>query len=323
YNLIIKRGALARAAQLAHLNRRVMVVSDSGVPRKMVDAMLRQCPQGHCFIFPQGEASKTPEVGRALLSQLLQAGFDRHDAIVALGGGVVSDVAGYAAAGYMRGIEWLQFPTTTTAQMDACLGGKVALNLDGVKNIVGTLHHPRLVVADPNALKSLPQRHFTAGLAEALKVALLGDGDLFGLLETGNIAENLERILFLALQYKKNLVEGDVLDQGPRRLLNFGHTIGYGLEAAGRGALLHGECVALGMLPMIESRALLRRTRAVMKKLGLPLKHHMDPDTVLRYIALGKNREDTRYTVARVKALGQGYLETVDFDELALLVKGE
>ncbi|NLW78596.1 MAG: 3-dehydroquinate synthase [Ruminococcaceae bacterium] len=323
YDVIIKPGTLARVHRLANLRRRVMVVSDDGVPAKYVKALLQQCDEGHSCILPQGEGGKSIESWQAILARMLDAGFDRHDLVVAVGGGVPGDVAGFAAASYMRGIDWLQVPTTTMAQIDASVGGKTAVNLGGTKNVAGAFHQPRLVVADSNTLKTLPPRHMANGLAEALKTALIGDADLFELMEQKDIAQNLERILYLALRYKIGVVERDATEQGERRLLNFGHTIGHGIEAAGGPqGLLHGECVALGMLPMIESKTLLRRTRAVMRKLGLPLKYTADPDTVLHYMQRDKKREGDRYTIVRVKTLGEGALETVTFDELRLLVKG-
>ncbi len=334
YDIIIKRGALARAGSLGNLARKVLVVTDDGVPAQYAKSLLAQCPDGHLFVVPQGEASKSTAHWQAIQQELLRLGFGRTDAVAAVGGGVVGDLAGFAAATYMRGIAFFQFPTTTLAQVDSSVGGKVAVDLDGVKNIVGAFHQPELVVVDPDTLATLPARHFANGMAEALKTALIGSGELFSILENttfygadGKIdvaSDELERILYLSLRYKMGVVERDETEQGERKLLNFGHTIGHGIEAAGGlGGLLHGECVALGMLPMIESKTLCRRTRAVMKKLGLPLSQPYSPDEILKYIRSDKKRDADRYTIVRVKQAGQGYLETVGFDEIALLARGE
>lgn len=325
YDIIVKRGALKRANQLCDMNRKVLVVSDTGVPAKYAKTILAQCGEGHLVRVPQGEKSKSVEVWKTLLETLLAQGFGRTDAIAAVGGGVVGDLAGYAAAAYMRGIDFFQFPTTTLSQLDSSIGGKVAVNLAGTKNTVGAFHQPRLVVADPDTLSTLPPREFASGLAEALKTALIGSAPLFEILENEEIQPNLERILYLGLLYKKGVVERDEFETGERKMLNFGHTIGHGIEAAaaaGGAGLLHGECVALGIPPMIESKTLARRTRAIMKKLGLPLAVKLDPDTILAYIKNDKKRANDIYTIVRVKKVGAGYLEEVGFEEIELLVQG-
>lgn len=328
YDIILKRGALQRVGQVCNLQRKVLVVSDEGVPQKYIKTLVGQCEKGHAMVLPQGEDSKSPAAWQSILSRMLALGFGRHDAVAALGGGVVGDVAGFAAAAYMRGIQYYQLPTTTLSQVDSSIGGKVAINLDGTKNIVGAFHQPALVVIDPGTLQTLPKRHYANGLAEALKAGLIGNASLFELMERGDVEENIERILHYSLLYKKQIVEQDETEQGVRMLLNFGHTIGHGIEAVcglreGSEGLLHGECVALGMLPMIESRTLRKRTLAVMKKLGLPTRYTCKAQDILRYMGNDKKRDGDSFTVVRVKTLGEGYLETMTYDELALLVKAE
>lgn len=330
YHIIIKRGSLKNAGALGNLHRKVMVVSDSGVPKTRVNALLKQCAEGYSFVLPRGEASKSVESWQALQSALLANGFGRDDAIAALGGGMVGDVAGFAAASYLRGIEWMQFPTTTLAQLDACIGGRVSLNLDHTKNVLGALHQPGLVVVDPDALKTLTPRQYASGLAEALKIGLVGSSEVFSLLETlepDELDAGLERLIYLCLRYVKGVVERDEAGVGERRLLGFGHTIGQGIEAAGLArsasdALLHGECVALGMLPMLESRTLERRVKAVMRKYGLPLKQPYPAEEVLRYIGRDQRRHGNSYKVVRVKTPGRGYVEDIDSEELRLMVEG-
>lgn len=328
YDIVLKEGSLQRTSHLCNLNRKVLVVSDAGVPEKYVKTVLAQCKEGYSLIVPQGEGSKSVAAWQQVLQRLLALGFGRGDAIAAVGGGVVGDLAGFAAATYMRGIDFFQMPTTTLSQIDSSIGGKVAINLDGAKNIVGAFYQPQLVVIDPDTLKTLPRRHYINGLAEALKAGLLGDEELFRIFEEEDIDDNIQRIIYLSLLYKKGVVERDETEQGERKMLNFGHTIGHGIEAAcglgdGDEALLHGEAVALGMLPMIESRTLQRRVRAVMKKLGLPLSYNCSADDILRYMQADKKRDGAKFTVVRVKTPGHGYLETIDGEELALLVRGE
>ncbi len=321
YPIIIQRGGLKQVSHLTNLTGKVMIVSDEGVPSQYVKALMAQCSHPFCCVLPQGEQSKSVGAWQHVLGEMLKAGFGRGDVVAAVGGGVVGDLAGFVAASYMRGVSFIQFPTTTLSQIDSSIGGKTAINLDGTKNIVGAFHQPSLVLIDPNTLSTLPPRHYSNGLAEALKTALIGEPELFEIMERGSIDEDIERILFLALQYKKGVVERDETEKGERKLLNFGHTIGHGIESAcGMGGLLHGECVALGMLPMIENSSLAQRTKAIMKTLSLPEKSQCNAEDILRTIPSDKKRHDDFYTIVRVKTLGEGYLENVTFEEIKSLV---
>lgn len=324
YDIILKRGALQNAAKLGDLNRKVMIVSDTGVPEQYIKTLIPQCASAYVHIVPQGEASKSVENWAAIQQHMMEEGFGRTDAVAALGGGVVGDLAGFAASTYMRGVDYFGIPTTTLSQIDSSIGGKTAIDLGGTKNIVGSFHQPKLVVVDPDTLKTLSHRHYINGLAEALKTGLIGSSELFNIFENEDIDENIERILYLCLRYKKGVVERDETEQGERKLLNLGHTIGHGIEAAGgMDGLLHGESIAIGMLPMIESNTLRKRTRAVMRKLGLPLTHTYDNDKILQYLTHDKKRHNDIYTIVKVKVPGHGYLEKVPYEELELMVKGE
>lgn len=326
YDIIVKRGSLSKASQLANFNRKVMIISDNGVPEQYIKALHEQCAEAYTMVFEQGEATKSMDNWQKILTRMMELSFGRGDAVAAVGGGVVGDLAGFAAASYMRGVDYFQFPTTTLSQIDSSIGGKVAVNLGHTKNIVGAFHQPKLVVADPDTLKTLSPRHYSNGLAEALKTGLIGSSALLDLMEDEtSIDENIEQVLYYSLRYKKGVVERDEKEQGERKLLNFGHTIGHGIEAATAESsepLLHGECVALGMLPMIETRMLQRRTISIMKKLNLPLSYKADPDTIMSYIKSDKKRHGGLITVVKVKTPGLGYLEDVPMQELELMVAG-
>ena len=321
YDIVVRRGALAWVNQLTNLDRKVLVVTDEGVPQTYVDTILAQCGRGVVMRVPQGEGSKSLACLETLLTAMLENGFGRSDAVLALGGGVVGDLAGFAAACYMRGVDFINCPTTTLSQIDSSIGGKTAVNLAGTKNVVGAFHQPRLVVADPDTLNTLPQRHFVNGLAEAIKAGLIADEDLFELFETGDARENLEEILYRSLVVKKNVVESDERETGRRAVLNFGHTIGHGIESAEHlGGLYHGECVALGMFPMIEDEALRRRLGAVCRRLGLPASIQYDGDEIFRFAIHDKKASGDAVTVVRVPALGEVRLDKIPLKELRALI---
>jgi len=207
------------------------------------------------IVMPDGEPSKRLATVEALSEKLAKLGADRKAVVVALGGGVVGDVAGLVASLYMRGVELVQIPTTVLAQVDASIGGKTGVNLVAGKNLVGTFHHPRVVLIDPTVLKTLPDREFRAGLYEALKCGVIGNVELFLRFEQNRARilkrdpAELEWLIGQSVKLKAEVVSADEHEGGLRRVLNLGHTIGHALEAeTGYRKLLHGEAVAWGMI---------------------------------------------------------------------------
>lgn len=312
YDIIVKRGSLENLYQFARLDRRVAVVTDSGVPAQYAQMVADQCKDATIITVPQGEASKSFKILETVLRQMLDFGMGRGDLVVAVGGGVVGDLAGFAASIYMRGIDFINCPTTTLSMIDSSIGGKTAVDLGDTKNIVGAFWQPKLVIVDPDTLSTLPRRHFINGLAEAVKAGLLADPELFSIFEKEDVDDRIGEIICRSLRFKKSIVEQDETEQGMRKALNFGHTIGHGIEAVkgikGRRTtgLFHGECVALGMLPMIESKALQKRVRAVYRRLGLPTRTAYDKEKVLAEMLHDKKRRTGRSPSSRCPALAAG-----------------
>ncbi len=326
YDIILKRGALENLYQFARLDRRVAIVTDSGVPEAYARRVADQCQDTRIITVPQGEASKSLKTLETVLRQMLDFGMGRGDLVVAVGGGVVGDLAGFAASIYMRGVDFINCPTTTLSMIDSSIGGKTAVDLGDTKNIVGTFWQPKLVIVDPDTLSTLPQRHFVNGLAEAVKAALLADPELFSIFEQGDVDARIDEIIYRCLRFKKNIVEQDETEQGMRKALNFGHTLGHGIEAV-RGikgrrttGLYHGECVALGMLPMIESKTLQKRVRAVYRRLGLPLRASYDKQKVLAEMLHDKKAQAGQITLIKVPGLGCWRTETVPAAALPTLL---
>ena len=231
YDIIVKRGSLENLYQFARLDRRVAVVTDSGVPAQYAQMVADQCKDATIITVPQGEASKSFKILETVLRQMLDFGMGRGDLVVAVGGGVVGDLAGFAASIYMRGIDFINCPTTTLSMIDSSIGGKTAVDLGDTKNIVGAFWQPKLVIVDPETLSTLPRRHFINGLAEAVKAGLLADPELFSIFEKEDVDDRIGEIICRSLRFKKSIVEQDETEQGMRKALNFGHTIGHGIEA--------------------------------------------------------------------------------------------
>ena len=326
YDIILKNGALENLYQFARLDRKVAVVTDSGVPAEYAQRVADQCRESTIITVPQGEASKSFKILETVLRQMLEFNMGRGDLVVAVGGGVVGDLAGFAAAIYMRGIDFINCPTTTLSMIDSSIGGKTAVDLGDTKNIVGAFWQPKLVIVDPATLSPLPRRHYINGLAEAVKAGLLADPELFAIFEKGDIDTQISEIIYRSLRFKKNVVEQDETERGMRKALNFGHTIGHGIEAVkgikGRRTvgLFHGECVALGMLPMIESKALQKRVRAVYRRIGLPTRTTYNKEKVLAEMLHDKKAQGGQITVIKVPGLGCWRAETIPVEGLRPLL---
>ena len=317
YDIILKNGALENLYQFARLDRRVAVVTDAGVPTEYAQRVADQCRDAKIITVPQGEASKSMKILESVLRQMLEFNMGRGDLVIAVGGGVVGDLAGFAASIYMRGIDFINCPTTTLSMIDSSIGGK---------NIVGSFWQPKLVIVDPSTLATLPRRQYINGLAESVKASLLADPELFAIFEKGDIDEQIGEIIYRSLRFKKSIVEQDETEHGMRKALNFGHTIGHGIEAVkgvkGRRTvgLYHGECVALGMLPMIESKALQKRVRAVYRRLGLPLRTAYNKDKVYAEMLHDKKAQGGQITVIKVPGLGCWRAETIPVEGLRPLL---
>lgn len=315
YDIILERGVLKRAGELLDLDRRVLVVTDEGVPARYAETVAAQCKNATIVTVPMGEGSKTFPVLERLCRTMLEAGFTRTDCVVAVGGGVVGDLAGFAAASFMRGIDFYNIPTTLLSQVDSSIGGKVAINLDHVKNIVGAFHQPKCVLIDPDILQTLPARQIANGLAEALKMSLTSDAELFALFEEGRAKDCIEEVIERSLRIKKSVVEQDEKETGVRRILNYGHTLGHGVEAfAHEHGLYHGECVAIGMLPMCAPDVRVRLLK-VLKNLDLPTEIPGDLNPMLEAVAHDKKCAGTSVSVVYVPVVGDYQIKKLPLSE--------
>jgi 3-dehydroquinate synthase len=291
YDIVFEHGVLKKAGELLDLNRKAFIVTDDGVPEVYAETVCSRCAEGYIFTVPSGEQSKSIEQYSALLAKMLELGFTRKDCVIAVGGGVVGDLAGFTAASYMRGIDFYNVPTTLLSQVDSSIGGKTAVNLNGVKNIAGAFYQPKKVLIDPDVLTTLPRRQINNGLAEALKMSLTSDKVLFGIFENEDILDNLDTIIVRSLQIKRDVVEQDEKENGLRRILNFGHTIGHAIESEEElNGLYHGECVALGMIPMC-SEAMRSRLINVLHKIGLPTELEFDTEAAMNALLHDKKAE--------------------------------
>ena len=339
YDVLIGSGLLVEAGERIRalgLTGRVAIVTDDTVGplygARLEESLRKAGFEPTCIEVPAGEASKSlGEAGR-LYEAFLDAGLDRHGAVLALGGGVVGDLAGFVAATFMRGIAHVQVPTTLLAQVDSSVGGKVGVNLPRGKNLVGAFYQPRLVLADVACLRSLPVRQLRAGLAEVVKYGVIADGALFSWLEeqVEPLLAAEERVLADAVgascRIKASVVEVDEREAGPRAILNFGHTVGHAIEAAsGYGRYLHGEAVALGMLAAADlsvrlglcAPALRERLARLLERLGLPTRASLQVEDIEKSMYYDKKVKDGMNYFVLTKDIGSVTVARI-FDREAL-----
>jgi 3-dehydroquinate synthase len=303
YDVIIERGGLARLGSLcvesapAHA---YALISDSRVAelygRAALDSLGATGRRAEVFVFPAGEWNKSRQTWAELSDSILAAGFGRDTVVVGLGGGVTGDLAGFVAATFMRGVPIVQVPTTVLAMVDSSVGGKTGVDAHAAKNVIGSFHHPALVLADPDLLVTLAPFQRSAGLAESVKVAAMRDAGLFEWIDASapglkdGYPNTLTRLIEHSVRVKAAVVEEDPNEHGERAILNFGHTAGHALESLSGFSLLHGEAVAQGMrleARLGESLGLTEagtadRLDAVLASCGLPLE--IDPDLTARRI---------------------------------------
>lgn len=320
YDIVVERGILKKAGELLNLNRRVLVLTDSLVPSEYAKTVAKQCKDAVICTVESGEVSKSFETLSKLMQTMLENGFSRKDCVVAVGGGVVGDLAGFAASIYMRGVDFYNIPTTLLSQIDSSIGGKTAVNFRGIKNIVGSFYQPKKVLIDSDLLKTLPERQISNGFAEAVKMALTSDKKLFEIIENEDIFENIDEIIIRSLNIKKSVVEQDEKETGLRKILNFGHTVGHGIEVTMEEHLYHGECVALGLIPMCGEN-IRQRVIKVLKKCNLYREPSFNWEEIKNAISHDKKANGDSISVTVVPEVGEFEIISVKCEELIEMAK--
>ncbi len=333
YDIVIDTGFDALADELVRVCKgKILIVSDTNVAPIYL-SKLEECickagfaKPGH-VIFEAGEKSKNIDTLQKIYNALVEHKLDRKSAIIALGGGVVGDMAGLAAATYMRGIDFVQIPTTLLAQTDSSVGGKVGIDFSGVKNIIGAFKQPSLVYINTSTLKTLPKREFSAGMAEVIKYGVIRDDEFLSYLEE-NVDEILslgdkaiENVIYKCCAIKADVVMHDETEMGMRAILNFGHTIGHGVESAKNFELLHGECVALGMVGALDislargyvTKEYCERVKDIISSYALETSFcGAGKETVIEYMQNDKKKMSDKLRFVLIKGMG----ETVILDDI-------
>ncbi len=313
YNIIIEKNALDNIDRYIDINRKVLIVTDNGVPTEYVNKVYSKIEDAYTFVIEQGEKSKNIENYEKILKFLVEKKFTRTDCIIGLGGGVVGDLAGFVASTFMRGIDFYNLPTTLLAQVDSSIGGKTGINYEGIKNIVGSFYQPKKVIIDPMTLNTLDKRLYNEGIAEVIKMTLLFNKDFFNRLLNEKLDN--ETIIYEALMIKKDIVEQDEKEAGIRRYLNFGHTIGHAVESLNRGKIYHGEAVSIGMMYMVSDEV-----KPVLKELldryKLPTFTKLKADDIIEVIRHDKKAQGDLIHIIYCNHIGEGNDYIMPIDDL-------
>ena len=331
YDVCIGRGLIrelgTRAAEVLR-GRSIVLVSDTNVAPLYLDAALSSLRASgfaaDSFVFPAGEASKNGETYLSLLNFLAEKRLTRTDALVALGGGVVGDLTGFAAATYLRGIDCIQIPTTLLACVDSSVGGKTAIDLPAGKNLVGAFYQPNLVLCDLDALDTLPPAVFADGCAEVIKYGMLGSAELLDRLKEKHARDQLEYVVAKCVDMKRDVVENDEFDTGRRQLLNLGHTFAHAIEASGNYEIPHGRAVAMGT--RLIARAAIEKglcpaeclsvLEALLLAHDLPIRTDCSAETLAALALSDKKRKGGSVTLVVPVKYGESDLYPVPVEEL-------
>lgn len=339
YEIIIERGCLdelgARCAALFPAGAKAAVISDSNVfpiyGERALDSLREAGFAPSSFVFPAGEGSKQLSTVGDMLGFLAQQGLTRSDFLVALGGGVTGDMAGFAAACYLRGVSFVQVPTSLLAQVDSSVGGKTAVDLPQGKNLAGAFHQPSLVLIDPDTLGTLPPLFFSDGMGEVIKYGCIRSRALFETLrDAADLRPQMESILFSCVDCKREIVEHDEFDTGERMVLNFGHTLGHALEKAhGYTGLTHGAAVGIGMVLIarlgehmgLTEDGTAEQIASLLEKYGLPVSDSAPLDQIVGATALDKKGLGGDLRIVLLHTIGDSFVHRLPRAEFARLCR--
>jgi len=336
YQVQIGKGLLAAVGETAKQLisvQRVAIISDSNVwplyGKTVTDSLENARFVVQHFVFPAGESSKNGLTYLEILNFLAESKFTRSDLLIALGGGVVGDITGFAAATFLRGISYIQIPTTLLSMVDSSVGGKTAIDLPAGKNLAGAFYQPILVLCDTDALNTLPENIFREGSAEVIKYGILYDTQLFAHLEQHGLAFDRQAVITRCIELKRDVVAGDEFDRGARQMLNLGHTVGHGIEAAADFTLSHGACVAIGTAIVTRAAEKLgfcstetrNKILNIFQYFNLPITTDTDSDTIYEHALSDKKRSGDTVNLIIPQSIGNCIIHKVTLAEMKTFIE--
>ena len=316
YDVHIEKGLLSRINQYLPPGHEYVIITDDNIPKKYVETIAPLLNNPPVLFVPEGESSKCMEMAHLLVNQMIEKGVTRDTAIIALGGGVIGDLAGFVASIYMRGVDLIQIPTTLLSQIDSSVGGKVGVNADSMKNAIGAFKQPIMVLIDSTTLETLPEKHISNGIAEMIKYGLIASKPLFEALKKIDVLDDIDSYIAECVTIKKDIVTEDEYDTGIRQILNYGHTIGHAIEQYSNYELLHGEAVAVGMVQMSIGMSHYSDLIDILNKYNLPTSFEYDKDQIYNYIITDKKATKTHLNIIVVEEVGNGVIKPIEISQI-------
>lgn len=333
YKILIEKGLISKSGE--HIRKitsakKAFLISDSNVMsfygNTVSDSLKANGFEVSAFCFDAGEKSKNLDTITQMVYSMCSSGIGRTDIVVALGGGVVGDMAGFASAIYLRGIDFVQIPTTLLSQVDSSVGGKTGCDIEYGKNLVGAFHNPRLVLIDANTLKTLPTKYMNDGLGEVIKYGAIKSAKLFkNLEECENFEDIAEKTITECVDIKRQIVEKDFTEKGERMLLNFGHTVAHAIEKFENfEGMAHGEAVGVGMVSITKAsekagyteKGSANRIEKLLEKFSLPLTATVSADKITDIMLFDKKRRDNKINLVLLKKIGSSFVEPMESEKL-------
>lgn len=306
YPIVIERGLLQQVKVFFDNQKEYVLITDSMIPKVHYQQILDVLSIRFVITLPAGEQIKTLSTYQQVLEQFLTHRIKKDVILLAFGGGVIGDFVGFLAATYLRGVSYIQIPTTLLSQVDSSIGGKVALDYQQAKNIIGQFYPPKAVYIDPFVLQTLPQRQWSNGMAEIIKIAAICDIQLFEKLESMTLETFDDAVITTSILHKKRYVETDEFDQGIRQHLNFGHTFGHAIEAYYHyQKYTHGEAVAIGMMRITKNPTLRKRIQHCLIRYHLPFEDDVALEALLPLVSFDKKATSKQTNVIVLTAIGQ------------------
>lgn len=316
YLVHIKNQSIKNIDSLVDQHRQYIVISEDGIPNQYYQT-LKEKLNCNRVMFKQGESQKNVQTYLEIIQKLDELKTDKSICLIALGGGVVTDLTGFIAATYFRGIDYISIPTTLLAQIDASIGGKTGINHLENKNMLGQIYPPLKVIIDPQTLNTLSNRHLNNGIAEMIKYGLIGSKDILKTLENDDWINHMDKLIYQSIKIKKTYVEHDEYDQSIRHILNFGHTIGHALESYYQyNKYLHGEAIAIGMVMMVKSTSIRKTLIQLLKRFNLPTGDGVDLQKLLPFMLKDKKRQTNHIDLICLKEIEKPYIEPVHIENL-------
>ncbi len=337
YDIVIDRGIIGICGEKIRevtKARIAAVISDDNVAPIYLEAVTKSLKNAgfdvYSFVFPHGEENKNISTVMQMVEFFAEKGLTRSDIAIALGGGVCGDMCGFAASIYLRGISFVQIPTSLLAQVDSSVGGKTGCDLSAGKNLVGAFHHPSLVLIDPDTLSTLPEKYMADGMGEVIKTGCIRSEKLFAQLENGEKYENIDEIIFECVKIKATVVENDFTEKGERMLLNFGHTVGHAIEKLENFCgISHGMAVGVGMVMITKASekaglteiGTAKRIYELLKKYGMPTEtEHSENDIASVSMSDKKRRSNTINTIL-LKKIGDSFIHPIECEKFEDFLK--